>query len=218
MQSLTGQILSSYSQIEEHKTNINSLIEEMLNQKKIFEVSIEDIQEKEQVLDQTIEKINLIEKENMKAHVESLSSKLQPLEKSEAEMKLVQDKFLEIEDLIEDVDLRKNQINSLQHKIEELRTSMHSDITKIEKIEHSAEEKVKKLAEFMQAVDSYIPDISKKNSILQNKKKQQTTEKIENYKEVIVKLDSMGWKTEEIANNLGLDKGTVNTILSTIEF
>ncbi len=216
---MINQIVSDYTLIEEHKGKIDGLIEEMVNQQKLVEISTKQMEEKSVGMASITEKMDGLayeykrmesKQQNMKTYMESLSDQILSIEKNEAEIELVKQKFLEIEDLIEDVDRRKQQIDTLRHKFEDLKSSMHADIAHIQKIETNAEQKVKKLAEFVGVLDDYIPDVSITKDVQQIKN-------MSNHKEVVTKLDKMGWTSEEIAKNMNMELGLVKTIIATLD-
>ena len=211
---LQDQIIQDRGKMEMEKESLENILEELLNQQKLVESAIHTIGNQDRNigdLTQQISQIDLLLKkldtksENLRAHMEDLSTQMLSIEKNEAEIEAVKERFMQVEDLLEDIDKRKDQIEIMRKKYEDLRQSMNSSVKHIEQIETSAEEKVEKLAEFLNALggdlnNPYFTDLSKVKSDKKN---------------VIIKLSQMGWTNDEIAQKMSIDMSTVQTVLST---
>ncbi len=218
LQSMVEGILATEKQLDGQRDKMDSILEEFVNQRNLVESAIvsldergngfKDISQKVSELDQFLKKME-IKSQNIQSNMQSLSGQLFNLEEKKSEVESVKEKFSQIEDLIEDIDRRKKQIEMLRHKYEDLKTSMNSDLTEMEKIENNAEEKVKKLSEFTNAIDDTMKNISLNKDVKDLKKLS------DHKKDVVVRLGQMGWTSEEIADKIKMDTATVQTILST---
>ena len=207
-------VVENQKQVENEKQKTDMTLEELLNQKKLVESSIESMNTQDRNitdLTQQVNQIDLILKkldvkaENLQTHMTDMSTQMSGIEKNESEIQAVQEKFLQIENLLEDIEKRKTQIEVMRKRYEELKDSLNSSVEHIVQIENSAEEKVKKLAEFVNAIGG---DAS--NQSLEAHVPLQTTKK-----DVVLRLAQMGWSRAEIAEKINVDMSIVDTILST---
>ncbi len=210
---LLDEVLDKQRQIETEKEKTDITIEDLLNQQNLIASAIDSINTQDHnisELTQHISKIDLLLKkldtkaENLRAHMEGLNTQMLGIQKNDADIELVKEKFLQIEDLLEDIENRKNQIEVMRKRYEDLKDSVNSSVEQIVRVENNAEEKVKKLAEFVNAVGT---DISSSSSIDFSKIKASK-------KDVIIRLAQMGWGRDEIAEKIDVDMSTVETILS----
>ena len=211
---LLDEILDKQRQVEIEKQKADTTIEDLLNQQNLITSAIESINTQDHnihELTQHISKIDLLLKkldtkaENLRAHMENLNTQMMSIEKNDAEIEVVKEKFLQIEDLLEDIENRKIQIEVMRKRYEDLKESVNSSVEQIVQVENNAEEKVRKLAEFVNAVGT---DISSGGAM--DLSKIQTSKK-----DVIIRLSQMGWGRDEIAAKIDVDMSTVETILST---
>ncbi len=209
------EILDNHKKLESEKQKTDITLEELLNQQNLIASAIESVNIQDHNITEITEHISkmdtLLKKldtkaENLRAHMEGLNTQMLSIEKSEAEIESVQEKFLQIEDLLEDIEKRKTQIEVMRKRYENLKEALNSSVEQIVKIENSAEEKVKRLADFVNAVGG---DLASDGST-SNLKKLQTSKK-----DVVIRLARMGWSGHEIAEKIDVDMSTVETILST---
>ena len=230
--SLKDQIEEKASDLNKIQKHIDSVMNDFVTidkQKNQLEAVIDEFNQKQELLANTIQTIqrqsddatsledqlgtiaNLVERldgktNNMRSDVESVQHQLISLQRHESEIKEIQGRFSQIEDLIEDIDRRKNQIDILRKRFEELRQSMSNSVLEIEKIEHDAEGKVKKLSEFINAVDMPQAPITKTMGVATG---------VGDKKQLVMTLGQMGWSAEEIADRINMDVSAIETILST---
>ena len=143
---------------------------------------------------------------NLKDQIDTLQSQMLDLHKQETDIDEIRRRFLEIEDLIDDIDRRKKQIEILRQRFEDLRQSMNNSVQAIEKIEHDAESKMRKLTDFVSAVN--VPENG-------NGSIQKALPGVGDKKQLVMTLGEMGWSPEEISERINLDLATIQTILQT---
>ena len=220
LKSLVDRLLSDEDKLVTQQHKLNTLLDDFTNYQGMIlsttnsikeqDINIKNTQESVQATDQFLKKLD-IKSQNIASQMQTISTQLLGLEKNESEIEFIRQKFLEIEDLMEDIDRKKEQIESIRHKYENLRTSMTTDLTQMEKIEQNAEQKVKKLAEFITAV--HVPSNDPQSTFTKNViGKSSTTVN----KDAIINLGNMGWSADEIANRMKIDIATIQTILSTV--
>ena len=215
------EIMNQFNAVDEQKELADKLIDDFVKQQDVLTAAISSIQEQDkkvinyegqlqglgQIIDKLTGKTDII-----KTEMDGIQDQMVKLQKQETDIQEIRRRFLEIEDLIEDIDRRKNQIDILRKRFEELRQSMSSSVSEIEQIEHDADSKVKKLSEFLSAVD--IPDVNSP-IITKNLKPAAASNGIGDKKQLVMTLGEMGWSANEIAERINLDVGTIQTILST---
>ena len=211
IKALADDVSKNQKQVQIEKIKVEEALEDLLNQQKLIESAIQSINAQDRSINDLSEHISQIDlllkkldtkSENLHAHMEDITTKMLSLEKNESEIEAIQQKFLQIEDLLEDIEKRKNQIEIMRKRYEDIKDSLGASVEQIERIENNAEEKVKKLAELINAVgsDLSVPELSKVKA---------------NKKDVVIKLSQMGWSNDEIADKINMDMSAVDTILST---
>ena len=215
------EIMNQFNAVDEQKELADQLIDDFVKQQDVLAAAISSIQEQDKkvinyesqlqglghIIDKLTGKTDII-----KSEMDGIQDQMVKLQKQETDIQEIRRRFLEIEDLIEDIDRRKNQIDILRKRFEELRQSMSSSVSEIEQIEHDADSKVKKLSEFLSAVD--IPDVNSP-IITKSLNPAAASNGIGDKKQLVMTLGEMGWSANEIAERINLDVGTIQTILST---
>ena len=211
-----SEIMQKYSDAETEKEKLEVMIQDFVEQRHRVEKTIDSIGTQEQGIEKLqtdIEKLaNLIQKmdskgNNLRTQIEKIENQMLGLDKRESEIRAIQDRFLQIEDLIEDIDRRKIQLDDLRKQYESLRKNIFSDVQTIEKIEADAESTVQRLADFLSAMDGQLPTqpLSKTMSAA-----------VVDKKDMVIRLHRMGWSSREIADKLSFEVAAVDTILSTM--
>jgi len=207
-------ILNQYSDVDLQKEKLDNVLKEFVNQQKVVQSAIDSIAHQDKHLHNVQENVEglsiILEKMDQKTivlkdEVGKLDNQMLTLHKKDSEIQEIKRKFLEIEDLIEDIDRRKEILIDLKKKFELLKSDMNNSVHKIEKIEQNAENKVKLLTDFVSAANENIPKktFQEKSDLL-----------VSDSKNMIIKLTNMGWKVDDIVSHLKIARGTVETVLS----
>ena len=224
LKSLVDRLLTDEDKLDSQQNKLNAILDEFANHQEMLSATIKTIQEQDnslkniqsntQVVEQALKKLD-IKSQNITSHIDTISTQLLSIEKSDTEINFIKEKFMEIEDLVEDIDRRKNQIENLRHKYENLRSSMSTDLNQMEKIEQNAEEKVKKLSDIVNAIGgvSVVNNISSDTPKNINNSTKSGIKPTTN--DVIIRLGQMGWTAEQINEKIKVDLATVQAILST---
>ncbi len=211
-------VLSGYDELEDRRKKVDGLMEDFLAQQSLIEKTISTIQTQEKNSDDLrtgIEKLaELFQKMDRKAGVlseelETLETKFLSVQKQENEIQLVQQRFLQIEDLLDDIEKKKAQLDSMRLQYERIRQDVSANVQQIEVIERNAESKVRELSEFINAMGQ--SSSTSTVGIARTVKPINATEQ----KDVVVRLGRLGWSPEDIADKINLDLATIQTILQT---
>ncbi len=204
------EIESSREHLFEYRDKMDDMMEDFVSEQKIIEKVFSTIRTQEENMEKIsvgIEEVNsFLQKlsgrsDSLKESIVKLEGNMAEFKSYEKEIRETKDKFMEIEDLIADIDERKSAILLLRKDFEDLHYSMQSSVLNIRQIENDAEVKVKQLSDFM-------------NSVSPTASAGKTPKGVGDKKEIILRLSRGGWSPEEIADKIDINLQTIETILS----
>jgi chromosome segregation ATPase len=127
----------------------------------------------------------------------------------EEDIRAVEARFEEIEDLGIDLDERVKQIQSMAQKVEKMRSWMEKQQDELKELGYEAENKIQKLTDFMDGMET--PGLLTKSM-----RSAPAVDSQQSKRDFILELaKNRKWTVDEISQHLNLDKGYVNTVLST---
>jgi len=216
LQSNLNEFSEHYAKLDNERRKADVLMQNLVDENRLIQKTIDKIEEQDKHIDSLNEGITQlngffqrVEQRShlLKEQLETITDQMVSLTKNESELKALQGRFMEIEDLMADIDQKKSQIITFNKQFEELRKSMSSSVQQIEKIEQNAETKVRQLSEFMKALDE---GAAGKVSLT----KTMTPAGVGDKKEMVKKLAKLGWHADEIAQRINMDIQAIETILS----
>lgn len=216
LQSNLDEFSAHYAKLDEERRKADVLMQNLIDENRLIQKTIEKIEAQDRHIDSLNEGISQlngffqrVEQRShlLKEQLDTITDQMVGLHKNEKELQSIQSRFMEIEDLMSDIDKKKTQIITFNKQFEELRKSMSTSVQQIEKIEQNAESKVRQLSEFMKAMDD---DRANKVTLTKTLAPSGVGDK----KEMVRKLSTFGWTAEEIAQRVNLDIHTIETILS----
>ncbi len=216
LQTNLDEFSAHYVKLEEERRKADVLMQNLIDENRLIQKTIDKIEAQDRHIDTLNDGITQlngffqrVEQRShlLKEQLDTITDQMVGLHKNEKELQSIQGRFMEIEDLMADIDKKKTQIISFNKQFEELRKSMSTSVQQIEKIEQNAESKVRQLSEFMKAMDD---DRSSKVTLTKTLSPSGVGDK----KEMVRKLSTFGWTAEEIAQRVNLDIHTIETILS----
>ncbi|MBL8034008.1 MAG: hypothetical protein JNJ69_09920 [Leptospiraceae bacterium] len=205
-----------YAKIEEERRKADVLMQNLIDENRLIQKTIDKIEAQDKHIDSLNEGIaqlnGFFQRVEQRSHLlkdqlDTITDQMVGLHKNEKELQSLQSRFMEIEDLMSDIEKKKTQIITFNKQFEELRKQMSSSVQQIEKIEQNAETKVRQLSEFMKALDE---ETANKVTITKTLSPAGVGDK----KDMVRKLSTFGWTAEEIAQRVNLDIHTIETILS----
>lgn len=126
------------------------------------------------------------------------------------DIKLMESKFNKIESMMADLSMRHKQIATMERRLEEMKDSMQYILEK-------ADEKVDKLSEFVDDVNSY--DEEGVEIRVGRKQNANFSDLMKKLKEKVLNLhEQQDMSAEEIANHLGVEKALVDSIIHNIPY
>jgi chromosome segregation ATPase len=148
--------------------------------------------------------------EKMNEYLREVEEKTLILKTRKNEIQELKDKFEEIDGIGDVMSKRVDQIYAMFKKVETLRLEIEETDSKLQNMFTRTDEKMKEFADFIQSVDA--------NSIISKQvKKEQTPGK--NINEHLIKtvreLSSRGWTPDAIARKMLLDENSVRFIINT---
>ncbi len=205
-----------YAKLDDERRKTDVLLQNMIDENRLIQKTIDKIEAQDKHIDslndgiaqlngffQRVEQRSVL----LKDQLDTITDQMVGLHKNEQELQSIQGRFMEIEDLMTDIEKKKTQIIAFNKQFEELRKAMASSVQQIEKIEQNAESKVRQLSEFMKAMDD---ETANKVTITKTLSPAGVGDK----KDMVRKLAAFQWTAEEIAQRVNLDINTVETILS----
>jgi DNA repair exonuclease SbcCD ATPase subunit len=205
-----------YAKLDEERRKADVLMQNLIDENRLIQKTIEKIEAQDKHIDSLNEGItqlngffSRVEQRShlLKDQLDAITDQMIGLHKNEKELQSIQGRFMEIEDLMSDIEKKKTQIVAFNKQFEELRKSMSTSVQQIERIEQNAESKVRQLSEFMKALDE---DKASKVTLTKTLSPAGVGDK----KDMVRKLSTFGWTAEEIAARVNLDIHTIETILS----
>ncbi|HRP69215.1 MAG TPA: hypothetical protein PLY93_06765 [Turneriella sp.] len=216
LQTNLDEIEAHYGRLNEERRKADALMQTLLDENRLIQKTIDKLEAQDKHIDslnEGIQQLNgfyqRVEQRShlLKEQLDTITDQMIGLHKNEHELQAVQARFMEIEDLMADIEKKKTQIITFNKQFEELRKSMSTSVQQIEKIEQNAESKVRQLSEFMKALDD---DRTNKVTLTKTLSPAGVGDK----KEMVRQLANFGWTSEEIAGRINLDIHTIETILS----
>ncbi len=205
-----------YAKLEEERRKADGLMQNLLDENRLIQKTIDKIEAQDKHIDSLndgIAQLNAffqrVEQRShlLKDQLDTITEQMMSVHKSEQELQSLQARFMEIEDLMADIEKKKSQIIAFNKQFEELRKAMSSSVQQIERIEQNAETKVRQLSEFMRAIDDET-----ENKVTLTKTLSPVG--VGDKKGMVQQLSKYGWTSEEIAARVNLDIHTIETILS----
>ncbi|MBN8221461.1 MAG: hypothetical protein J0L53_11095 [Spirochaetes bacterium] len=216
LQSNLDEFSAHYAKLDDERRKADVLMQNLIDENRLIQKTIDKIEAQDKHIDSLNDGITQlngffqrVEQRShlLKEQLDTITDQMVGLHKNEKELQSIQSRFMEIEDLMADIDKKKTQIIAFNKQFEELRKSMSTSVQQIEKIEQNAESKVRQLSEFMKAMDD---ERSSKVTLTKTLSPAGVGDK----KEMVRKLSTFGWTAEEIAQRVNLDIHTIETILS----
>lgn len=216
LQTNLDEFSAHYAKLDEERRKADVLMQSLVDENRLIQKTIDKIEAQDKHIDSLNEGITQLngffQRVEQRSHLlkdqlDTITDQMVGLHKNEKELQSIQGRFMEIEDLMADIDKKKVQIIAFNKQFEELRKAMSTSVQQIEKIEQNAESKVRQLSEFMKAMDD---DRSSKVTLTKTLSPAGVGDK----KEMVRKLSTFGWTAEEISQRVNLDIGTIETILS----
>ncbi|MBS0619613.1 MAG: hypothetical protein JSR44_15620 [Spirochaetes bacterium] len=216
LQANLDEFSAHYAKLDDERRKADMLMQNLVDENRLIQKTIEKIEAQDRHIDSLNEGIaqlnGFFQRVEQRSHLlkdqlDTITDQMVGLHKNEKELQSVQSRFMEIEDLMADIDKKKTQIIAFNKQFEDLRKSMSSSVQQIEKIEQNAETKVRQLSEFMKALDD---DRANKVTLTKTLSPAGVGDK----KDMVRKLSTFGWTAEEIAQRVNLDIHTIETILS----
>lgn len=216
LQSNLDEFSAHYAKLDDERRKADVLMQNLIDENRLIQKTIDKIEAQDKHIDSLndgIAQLNgffqRVEQRShlLKEQLDTITDQMVGLHKNEKELQSIQSRFMEIEDLMADIEKKKTQIIAFNKQFEELRKSMSTSVQQIEKIEQNAESKVRQLSEFMKAMDD---ERSSKVTLTKTLSPAGVGDK----KEMVRKLSTFGWTAEEIAQRVNLDIHTIETILS----
>ncbi len=216
LQANLDEFSAHYARLDEERRKADVLMQNLIDENRLIQKTIEKIEAQDKHIDSLNEGIaqlnGFFQRVEQRSHLlkdqlDTITEQMMSLHKNEQELQSIQSRFMEIEDLMADIEKKKTQIIAFNKQFEELRKQMSTSVQQIERIEQNAESKVRQLSEFMRALDD---ETEKKVTLTKTLSPAGVGDK----KDMVRKLSSFGWTAEEIAARVNLDINTIETILS----
>ncbi len=216
LQTNLDEFSAHYSRLDEERRKADVLMQNLIDENRLIQKTIDKIEAQDKHIDSLNEGIaqlnGFFQRVEQRSHLlkdqlDTITEQMMSLHKNEQELQSVQSRFMEIEDLMADIEKKKTQIIAFNKQFEELRKQMSTSVQQIERIEQNAESKVRQLSEFMKALDD---ETEKKVTLTKTLSPAGVGDK----KDMVRKLSNFGWTAEEIAARVNLDINTIETILS----
>lgn len=206
-------LMDSHSLINKQQEKVDILMKDFLSQQQLIENTItvmkgqsnsmnsitEDVERLIAIFDTTDEKANQLREE-----YQTLDANYRSLQRQAADLEKIERRFLEVEDLLTDIDSRRNQLQNLRDQYSELQGTIDQSVSAISSIEQNAESKIQQLSQFYSAIKDKADQAP-----------YGVSNGVGDKKDVVLRLGRLGWSAQEIANKVQMDEGTIQAILST---
>jgi DNA repair exonuclease SbcCD ATPase subunit len=203
----------------ESYSELDGKIEELKEYEGAISKNIESVNRSEQMLRSVETKLSGFQKvlersdkkvDKMNDYLREVEEKTLILKTRKNEIQEIKDKFEEIDGIGDVMSKRVDQIYAMFKKVETLRNEIDETDTRLQNMFTRTDEKMKEFADFIQSVDA--------NSIISKQvKKEQTPGK--NINEHLIKtvreLSNRGWTPDAIAKKMLLDENSVRFIINT---
>jgi chromosome segregation ATPase len=206
-------LMDSHSMMDKQQEKVDILMKDFLGQQELIESTInvmkgqsnsmnsisEDVERLIAIFEATDEKANKLREE-----FQSLDSNYKNLQKQSGDLDKIERRFLEVEDLLEDIDSKRDQLQHLKDQYTGLQNNIDQSVSAISTIEQNAETKIEQLSQFYTAINDKA-----------DQQPQYGNNGVGDKKDVVLRLGRLGWSAQEIATKVQMDEGTIQTILST---